>query len=323
MLGSPLVDIRTTFGATFLGLIISTTFFGLTVVQTWTYFLRYYNRDSKALKSFILFVTVMDALQTIFSAYVNYWYLVLNFGNVENLEISIWAFHTQVIFSTIIASAVQLYYARRVHRVSQSIICPTLIVACVTLAFSVGMYYAARHTVLGTLADVLIASSMCWYLHRKRTGFARTDSIIMTLMLYSINSGLLTSILRIVTIISFAVLPASLICMAVFSTLVKCYVNSLLATLNSRDYVYDRSTAANPENAYNLSTIRIEPLEGHGSIKSRPPGVTVTVHHTTTADFGRNRSNHYLDVEPTFDNQKEDVSIIPSQNESQKSGSSE
>jgi len=323
-------------------LIISTTFFGLTVVQTWTYFLRYYNRDSKALKSFILFVTVMDALQTIFSAYVNYWYLVLNFGNVENLEISIWAFHTQVIFSTIIASAVQLYYARRVHRVSQSIICPSLIVACVTLAFSVGMYYAARQIVVGlfsdfgaltwitctalssgTLADVLIASSMCWYLHRKRTGFARTDSIIMTLMLYSINSGLLTSILRIVTIISFAVLPASLICMAVFSTLVKCYVNSLLATLNSRDYVYDRSTAANPENAYNLSTIRIEPLEGHGSIKSRPPGVTVTVHHTTTADFGRNRSNHYLDVEPTFDNQKEDVSIIPSQNESQKSGSSE
>lgn len=60
----------------------------------------------------------------------------------------------------------------------------------------------------GALADVLIAVVMCWSLYRKRTGFARqahpvdihailtfirrTDSIIATLMAYSINSGLLT-----------------------------------------------------------------------------------------------------------------------------------
>ena len=60
----------------------------------------------------------------------------------------------------------------------------------------------------GALADLLIAAAMCWSLYRKRTGFARqahpvdiyailtfmnrTDFIIMTLMAYSINSGLLT-----------------------------------------------------------------------------------------------------------------------------------
>ena len=62
----------------------------------------------------------------------------------------------------------------------------------------------------GTVADALIAFSMCWFLYHKRTGFARrvyfslltpqiwlifvhrTDSMIMTLMSYSINSGLLT-----------------------------------------------------------------------------------------------------------------------------------
>ena len=57
------------------------------------------------------------------------------------------------------------------------------------------------------LADVLIAASMCWSLYRWRTGFARqarlfeiyakltfmhrTDSIIMTLIAYILNSGLL------------------------------------------------------------------------------------------------------------------------------------
>ncbi|KAI0299250.1 hypothetical protein BC826DRAFT_996239, partial [Russula brevipes] len=43
---------------------------------------------------------------------------------------------------------------------------------------------------------------MCWCLWHKRTGFARTDSIIMTLMSYSINSGLLTSALATGVVIS-------------------------------------------------------------------------------------------------------------------------
>jgi hypothetical protein len=63
--------------------------------------------------------------------------------------------------------------------------------------------------IAGAVADLLIAASMCWYLFRKRTGFARqahpaeidavltsihrTDSIITTLMAYSINSGLVTA----------------------------------------------------------------------------------------------------------------------------------
>ena len=60
----------------------------------------------------------------------------------------------------------------------------------------------------GALADLLIAAAMCWSLYHRRTGFARqahpadtyvvltfmhrTDSMIITLMTYSISSGLLT-----------------------------------------------------------------------------------------------------------------------------------
>ncbi|KAN0127344.1 hypothetical protein V8E53_014868 [Lactarius tabidus] len=109
MPGSAIIDIRTTFGATFVGLLVSTTLFGLTLAQIWMYFWNYHNRDSKALKFFVAFITVMDTLHTILSAYVNYWYLVLNFGNVENLDISIWVLHLQISTSVIIASSVQLF----------------------------------------------------------------------------------------------------------------------------------------------------------------------------------------------------------------------
>jgi hypothetical protein len=72
--------------------------------------------------------------------------------------------------------------------------------------------------------------------------------------------------------------------------------------LNSRNHICDRSTTDNPDNAYALSSFRIEPLgEGHGC-KPRQTGVSVTVHHSTSADFGRNKSDH--DREPTFDAHK-------------------
>jgi hypothetical protein len=161
MPGSAIIDIRTTFGATFVGLLVSTTLFGLTLAQTWMYFWNYHNRDTKALKFFVAFIAVLDTLHTILSAYVNYWYLVLNFGNVENLDISIWALHLQISTSVIIASSVQLYYARRVYLVSQSIICPILIVVCVAIATSFGAFYTAKE-IIAKLFSTFHSLTVCF-----------------------------------------------------------------------------------------------------------------------------------------------------------------
>jgi hypothetical protein len=106
---------------------------------------------------------------------------------------------------------VQLYYARRVYIVSKSIIIPSIIVLLALNCFALGFVFTTRAAVLkmwsrysaltpiiciglgtGVLADGLIAFSMCWFLYHKRTGFPRTDSMLMTLMGYSINSGLMT-----------------------------------------------------------------------------------------------------------------------------------
>lgn len=75
--------------------------------------------------------------------------------------------------------------------------------------------------------------------------------------------------------------------------------------LNSRDYIRDRSTTDNQDNAFNLSSIRIDPMtrSDTSGFKSRQPGVSVTVDHSsTTSDFRPKKSDH--DVEPTFENRK-------------------
>jgi len=76
---------------------------------------------------------------------------------------------------------------------------------------------------------------LCYFLRQSRTGFQRTDNLITTLMLYAINTGLLTSICATIAVIAFATMPVNFVWLAFFWCLGKFYVNSLLATLNSRE----------------------------------------------------------------------------------------
>ncbi|KAH8994330.1 hypothetical protein EDB86DRAFT_3168474 [Lactarius hatsudake] len=315
MTGSPVVDIRNSFGAAFVGLLVSTTLLGLTIAQTCIYFWNYRNRDPKPLKFFVAFVTFIDALHTIICAYAIYWYLVLNFGNVDNLQYGMWAMNAQVVLSTVIFVSVQLYYARRVYILSQSLISPIIIVVLVFIAAFFASFFLAKEIALkrfsyfhsstwmsyialssATVGDILIATSMCWSLYRRRTGFARTDSVIMTSMAYSINSGLLTGLLSLASSISIVVSPSSMIWLAFFWAMSKCYVNSLLAMLNSRDHVRGlQSTTDRQDNPYNISAIRVGP----GPL--------------STLDYGRHKSDH--DEEPTFEVPKPVARTIPLQSQ--------
>ncbi|KAH8981041.1 hypothetical protein EDB86DRAFT_494087 [Lactarius hatsudake] len=187
----------------------------------WMYYWQYGNRDPKALKLFIAVIFLLDALHTSLCVYSIYWYLVLNFGNVEILDVSLWAMGVQVDVNTLIDYMVQLFYARRVYIVGGSIIIPIIIVIFGTASFALGFVFTVKVTTLkywsrsgsitlvadiglgsAVAADILIAVSMCWFLYHKRTGFARTDSMIMTLMTYSVQSGLLTSLLTCAVLIS-------------------------------------------------------------------------------------------------------------------------
>ncbi|KAJ3556161.1 hypothetical protein NM688_g2178 [Phlebia brevispora] len=106
----------------------------------------------------------------------------------------------------------------------------------------------------GATIDVLIASSLCFLLLRRRTGFSRTDSTINTLMIYAINTGAFTSCVSIVAVIAFATMPNNLVYLGLLIVLPKrqyapesnvvysiqllefsaVLLNSLLANLNAR-----------------------------------------------------------------------------------------
>ncbi|KAH9031378.1 hypothetical protein EDB85DRAFT_2146193 [Lactarius pseudohatsudake] len=174
---------------------------------------QYGSRDRKALKIFVAVIFLLDALHTSLCIYSVYWYLVLNFGNVEILDTTVWSMNFQVDVNTLIDYMVHLFYARRVYIVGGSIVIPIIIVIFGTASFgkhscgllggtfttivlriitALGLVYTIRATALkfwshytsliwvtciglgsAVVANILIAVSMCWLLYHKRTGFAR------------------------------------------------------------------------------------------------------------------------------------------------------
>ncbi|KAF8334914.1 uncharacterized protein EI90DRAFT_3048861 [Cantharellus anzutake] len=57
---------------------------------------------------------------------------------------------------------------------------------------------------LEAVADLMIALAMSYFLHRRRTGFRQTDTVLRQLIVYAINTGLLTSVLALAVMFAFA-----------------------------------------------------------------------------------------------------------------------
>jgi hypothetical protein len=89
--------------------------------------------------------------------------------------------------------------------------------------------------IMAAVLDLLLAVTLCYLLHKSRTGFKTTDTTISRVMLFTVNTGLMTSICATVTVITFLEFPKALIYVAFYFLGGRLYTNSLLATLNSRN----------------------------------------------------------------------------------------
>ncbi|TDL19102.1 hypothetical protein BD410DRAFT_877345 [Rickenella mellea] len=197
------MSVGDTYGAAFLGLIPSAIS---------------YPRDPKLTKWLVGFLWVVDTVHLALCTATIYWYLVSNFGDFPNLGVPHWSFDLQAVASAIVILSVQLFFVRRVHQLSKNKSLVALIVAFAAIHFALGVYVTVATFILNTfaaykfwiiivglgsaaVADVLIALSLLHFLRKSRTGFARMDGMIAMLILYSVNTGLLTSIGATTTVI--------------------------------------------------------------------------------------------------------------------------
>ncbi|KAF4592722.1 hypothetical protein EYR38_008422 [Pleurotus pulmonarius] len=127
---------------------------------------------------------------------------------------------------------------------------------------------------LGAAGDVVIAFSLCVLLHRSRTGFQRSDSMINKLIIFAVNTGVLTI-----------------------------YSNSLLATLNARKMIRAASGGVQSTSDHNNISFREIPatksLKSIARLHKRPTQTNISIMIDTTKEFA-------TDVEPSTQSRQMD-----------------
>lgn len=236
----------------FCGALTTMLLYGVICMQTFRYWQAY--DDRKILKCLVAFIWILETAHTSLTIYAVEFYLIMHFGDIRSLEYAVWIMPVSYIIGFIIAYAVNLYFIWRVLQLSQERWIAICFVIFATIRYGFGLancslsfFYPKWQIfrervyptmvagwVLSAVVDSAIAFTLCLYLRKRRTSMKRTDSILNRLLLYSINTGAVTSFCAVLVVIMFLVLPNNLAFIGFVQVQSKFYAISLLASLNNR-----------------------------------------------------------------------------------------
>ncbi|KAI1783607.1 hypothetical protein LXA43DRAFT_1102368 [Ganoderma leucocontextum] len=253
-------SLENTFGAVLLGTVFGAILYGLTSHQTYRYY-RLYPTDPPYFKLMVFLVWGLDTLHTVLSIHVCYYYLISHYFDPERLLSGVWSMRLTVIVTGCVIAITHVFFARRIFLIGNRNVYLMIVIAflliaetCFCLAATIETFLAVTFDKyvsdfkwiipcsLGTavIIDAVTTSTLTYYLHKCRTGFKRTDSLIDVLMVYTINTGLLTGLLNLAAMLAATFSPRTLIYYGISIASSKMYANSLLAVLNARRSLLDR-----------------------------------------------------------------------------------
>ncbi|SJL15367.1 uncharacterized protein ARMOST_18860 [Armillaria ostoyae] len=206
----------------------------------------------------------------------------------------------EVFFNGFTAFLVQSFLTLRVWRLSNRKILVTAIVALLVVAefgcviafgtlalinvhtfaeLATLKYLSISVNALAASGDVLIAGTLCLLLHRSRTGFQK-KVLTRKQILFAVNTGLLTSICAVASLISILTAPNTFIYIAFFFCVGRLYSNSLLATLNARKRIRIAAEGINSSSEISFSLKNISKASAYSS---RGPNISIKI--DTTKEF--------------------------------------
>ncbi|KAL5501295.1 hypothetical protein ACEPAH_8555 [Sanghuangporus vaninii] len=242
-----------TMGVLFIGVVLAMALWGASSVQVYYYFNRY-TKDELWMKTLVAVTWALDTTHQGLIIHTVYTYLITEYGNAVFLGNIVDTLLIEVVFSSLIVFIVQAFFILRIWKLSHgNIPIVTLLSGLAIASLIISAIYTDKALKLKTFArlveifdlsrainitnavtDVSVACSLIFLLQRSRTGFKRSDSIINRLILFSLNTGLLTSLDAIGSLIGNVVWGDTFIYILFYVNISRLYTNSLMATLNSR-----------------------------------------------------------------------------------------
>ncbi|KAJ3781210.1 hypothetical protein GGU10DRAFT_367470 [Lentinula aff. detonsa] len=242
-----------TLGVLEIGVLISSTLYGVTSMQLYIYYKNGF-KDKLWIKLLVALIWTFETLHTIFIWIYLYRLSVQFYGNPTAIGELHWTIDMSSVFDGIISSLVQAFFAYRVWVLSQKLYLPVMvwIIAVVQFTGTIAIYVVSAQSTMAYFAahdewiatatlccnvfvDIVNAGALCYYLWRPRREVPRhTTAVVDKLIVWTIETGSLTAVAAIVMLITSLAMPDTFVWIGITLFYAKLYSNSLLASLNGR-----------------------------------------------------------------------------------------
>ncbi|KAJ6570853.1 hypothetical protein DFH09DRAFT_1277484 [Mycena vulgaris] len=239
-----------TIGALEIGVLVSYVFFGVETTQAYIYYGRFPG-DSPKLKS-----SIFQLGHVISIAHSIYTVSVSDYCHPERLLRAPTSIPVALLFSSIVVTIVQGFFASRIYRLSQALFVPCLcgFLALLRLLVCTFLFISAIHMTsmiewetqwswmftsiwaISSSNDIILAIALTRLLwrHRAQTESKRTIALMDKIIKWTLETGIMTSIAGSGVLITFVTMRNKYIWVAFHVVTAKLYSNALFATLNSR-----------------------------------------------------------------------------------------
>jgi len=227
--------------------------------QLYFYF-QTYKSDALWIRLFVVYLSVLETANTAIDMAMMYQPLIAGYGTEHAVQNFPTLFMTEPIIIVLVSTPIQLFFARRIYKVTKSYWVP-LIIVVLSLASCVGglitgvkieilklfikkpeLHWSALLWFLPScVADLLITFTLVRSLSQRKTGFTTTDSMIDKLIRMTVQTGMVTAIFALGDVAFFLALPHTALNFVWDLTLSKLYTNCLLSTLNARSTLLNNS----------------------------------------------------------------------------------
>ncbi|KAF7299255.1 hypothetical protein MIND_00874200 [Mycena indigotica] len=301
----------------FVGMQFNWLLLGLLLVQVY-YFYHAFPNERWGIKALVYTLLLIDLVETGIGSWATYEMLVKNWGNSQVFFHVTWAAFVQPFTAGLTSTIVQLFFVWRILKLKGSVLIVRLICLLISLiSLAQGLCAMVNSIRLGqalartsdldgaagqlntkiwlggaVAADMLIAITMSIILaaQRRSVPWAKTDSLITTLIIHAVETGSITTIAAVLQLALFLSHPENFMHNAPLLILTKLYSNIVLATLNWRaerkHHVFSESS--NPSTGVNVAgqSFGLKRMPASGD---RSKTVTVEVHHGSETDLEQKR----------------------------------
>ncbi|KAJ3895972.1 hypothetical protein GG344DRAFT_61737 [Lentinula edodes] len=243
-----------------LGILVAALLLGVSVIQMLYYVSGSGQKDGLILRTLVGIVFTFDVVHQGLITHTGYIYLISYWQHPTKIHTVVWSLLIEVLFNGLVAFCIQCLWAYRIWKLGGKVWIVSVVLA--SLEFSHQSYrfqiltpcrllrvrtleelttelkgLSVAVNALAVASDLLIAGTLTFMFQHCKTGFKRSDTMLNKLIFLVINTGAVTSLCAVASLVSILAAPNSFIYISFFFSMGRLYMNALLMSLNARGII--------------------------------------------------------------------------------------